>query len=200
MGETRAREGAPAPGVASRGDGHLAELACSGDAEAFDSLIARHHGSVYRLCWSLLCDGSDAEDAAQETFLRAYQSLARFDTERAFGPWVRGIATKVCLQLLRRRARRSDRVVSLDASYVEPAAPDQPEPSPLAAKAVAALGRLDDTYRLPLTLFYLEEASVAEVAETLGITPGTARVRLHRGREKLRQMLMPSSGTNDEDA
>ncbi len=180
-------------------DRHLAAMANNGNSEAFDLLIERHVGSIQRLCWSMLGNRSDAEDAAQETFVRTYKSLDRFDTERAFGPWLRGIATKVCLQKLRRRKRHSGREVSLEDSYYEPAAPEDEEPSPLAMEAVRALGRLKDTYRLPLVLFYLEDASVAEVAEALGITPGATRVRLHRGREKLRQILLAGSGTNDDE-
>ena len=185
------------PNVADR---HLAALACGGDGAAFDLLIERHLGSIQRLCWSMLSSRSDAEDAAQETFLRAYRCLNRYDTERAFGPWLRGIATKVCLQMLRKRNRHSGREVSLDASYREPAAPEPTEASPLAMKAVQALATLSDTYRLPLALFYLEDASVAEVAEALGISQGAARVRLHRGREQIREILLTERGTDDGQA
>lgn len=185
------------PNVADR---HLAALAFSGDDHAYDLLIERHLASIQRLCWSMLCDRSDAEDAAQETFVRAYRCLGRFDTERAFGPWLRGIATKVCLQMLRRRGRHSAREVSLDDSYREPAAPEPRESSPLAMRAVEALAELSDTYRLPLALFYLEDASVAEVAEALEISEGAARVRLHRGREQIREILLTEHGTDDGES
>lgn len=181
-------------------DRHLAALACGGNAEAFDLLIERHLGSIQRLCWSMLCNRSDAEDAAQETFVRAYRCLNRYDTERAFGPWLRGIATKVCLQMLRKRGRSTGREVSLEDSFREPASPQEDEPSPMAMAAVRALSRLKETYRLPLALFYLEEASVAEVADALGISPGAARVRLHRGREQLREILMAERGIDDVEA
>lgn len=182
------------PNVADR---HLAALACGGNEDAFELLIERHLGSIQRLCWSMLCDRSDAEDAAQETFVRAYRCLSRYDTERTFAPWLRGIATKVCLQMLRKRGRHSGREVSLDAGYYEPVAPEPQEASPLAVKAVQALATLTDTYRLPLALFYLEDASVAEVAEALGISQGAARVRLHRGREQIREILMTERGNDD---
>jgi RNA polymerase sigma-70 factor, ECF subfamily len=177
-------------------DRHLAALATGGDRDAFDLLIERNLGSIQRLCWSMLSNRSDAEDAAQETFVRAWRCLGRFDSERAFGPWLRGIAAKVCLQMLRRRGRHSDREVSLDESYREPAAPEPVETSPLASRAVQALATLSDTYRLPLALFYLKDASVAEVAEALEISQGAARVRLHRGREQIREILM-KRGTDD---
>lgn len=187
-------------GSAHVADGQLAKLACRGDREAFDQLMQRHQAPVYRLCRALVMDGTDAEDAVQETFVRAFVGLARFDTGRTFGPWVRGIAAKVCLQVLRRRKRKGQRQVSLETRPMEPAAPEAPEASPLVDRALAALTELDDTYRLPLALFYLEDASVAEVAEALQISPGAARVRLHRGREKLRQILMTERVADDGDA
>jgi RNA polymerase sigma-70 factor (ECF subfamily) len=185
----RSAAGPDGPSVADR---HLAALACGGDDGAFDLLIDRHLASIQRLCWSMLSSRSDAEDAAQETFVRAYRCLSRYDTERTFGPWLRGIATKVCLQMLRKRGRHSSREVSLDASYREPPAPEPREASPLATRAVQALATLTETYRVPLALFYLEDASVAEVAEALGISQGAARVRLHRGREQIREILTDS--------
>ncbi len=194
MGDTHAGRLVAAPDDAHVGDSELAVRARKGDDSAFDRLIERHQRPVFRLCWSMLGDRSDAEDAAQETFVRAYQSLPSYDAERSFGPWLRGIASNVCLQLLRRRSLRSGRQLSLDASPTDPPAPEDPEPSPLADRAVAALRRLDETYRLPLTLFYLEEASVADVAQALDISPGAVRVRLHRGREKLRRMLLGPAG------
>lgn len=189
MGESRADRPVQGRGLMHLGDNELALRAGRGDKEAFDQLIRRHQGPVFRLCWSMTGNRADAEDATQEAFVRAYQSLSRFDASRPFGPWLRGIAGKVCLQLLRRRSVREDRQLSLEASPVDPPAPAASESSQLADRAVAALGRLDETYRLPLVLFYLEDASVAEVAQALGLTPGAVRVRLHRGREKLREML-----------
>jgi RNA polymerase sigma-70 factor (ECF subfamily) len=180
-------------------DRHLALLAVGGDEDAFDLLIERHLSSIQRLCWSMLCSRSDAEDAAQETFVRAYRCLGRFDTDRAFGPWLRGIATKVCLQMLRRRRRHSGREVSLEESFREPPAPEPDEASPLAMEAVRALASLSETYRVPLALFYLEDASVAEVAEALDITEGAARVRLHRGREQIREIILEAHGNSDGD-
>ncbi|MGI5819576.1 MAG: RNA polymerase sigma factor [Armatimonadota bacterium] len=185
------------PNVADR---HLAALARGGDDDAFDLLIERHLGSIQRLCWSMLCNRSDAEDAAQETFVRAYRCLSRYDAGRSFAPWLRGIATKVCLQALRNRSRHAGREVSLDASYLEPVAPEPREASPLATRAVQALATLPETYRLPLALFYLEDASVAEVADALGISQGAARVRLHRGREQIRDILMKQAGDGDGQA
>ena len=169
------------------GDRHLVALACGGSSEAFDLLIERYLPSIQRLCWSMLCDRSDAEDAAQETFVRSYRSLNRYDAERPFAPRLR-------------RGRRNSRELSLEDSFHEPVAPEDEGPSQQAIEAVRALSQLKDTYRLPLALFYLEDASVAEVAEALGISQGAARVRLHRGREQLREILMAEREVSDVQA
>lgn len=167
----------------------LARLAHSGDTEAFDELLRRNLPGIYRLCAGMLGGGDDAEDAAQETFVRAWQSLKRYDTDRPFGPWLRGIAVKVCQQGLRRRSGELQRLAPLSGREADDTPEPGDPPSPLADDVVAALDELDDSYRLPLLLFYLHEASVAEVAQTLGISPGATRVRLHRGREMLRHTL-----------
>ena len=172
----------------------LARLAHNGDTEAFDELVRRNLSGIYRLCAGMLGGGDDAEDAAQETFVRAWQSLKRFDTERPFGPWLRGIAVKVCQQGLRKRSADLQRLTPLSGREADDTPDMVEDPSPLADEALEALGDLDDNYRVPLILFYLYDASVAEVAETLGISPGATRVRLHRGREMLREALQEHEG------
>lgn len=168
-------------------DERLAHLACGGDRDAFWQLVERHHPAIYRLTTALLGAGAQAEDAAQEVFVRAYDSLGRYDPERPFGPWLRGIAVNVCRQYGHRGARHQARQVPLSEAEANPTGA---EPRPGPGAALEALAELDEIYRVPLALFYVEDASVDEVAEALGLSPGAVRVRLHRGREKLRQILM----------
>ena len=170
-------------------DRFLAGLARSGDTAAFDGLVGRHMTGIYRLCAGMLGAGDDAADAAQETFVRAWQSLPRYEPDRPFGPWLRGIAVKVCQQTLRKRSADLKRQRPLTGREADTVPADSGESSPLADEVMNALADLDDSYRLPLILFYLREGSVAEVAEALGLTPGATRVRLHRGREMLKAAL-----------
>lgn len=169
-----------------RDDAVLAQLARSGDLGALGRLVDHHHHAVYRLAAATLGNGPDAEDATQETFIRAYESLGRYDVRRAFWPWLRGIAINVCRQHLRRQARKQSRQVSL-ASVDE--VPDHVGNTDAGSAVLAALWELDDNYRLPLALFYIEQASVREIAQALRLSEGAVRVRLHRGREKLLQAL-----------
>ena len=183
--------------VAGRGaqldGGKLARRAHEGDQDAFWQLAQRHSSSVYRIAAALVGPGPEAEDAAQDALVRAFESIRRYDPQRPFGPWLRGVAVKVAQQHRRRLARQSRRR----------AGPSEAEPGPAAeakdpdhTALLKALGRLDDAHRIPLTLFYIEDATVAEVAETLGMRPGTVRVRLHRGREKLRRSLSREEGSD----
>lgn len=160
-------------------DQQLAAAAKAGDHDAFTALVGRHRGAVFGLALALLGEREEADEAAQEAFVRAYERLHRYDPRRGFGPWVRGIAAKVCLEFTRRRSR---------ADTAPPAmAPARPDDR--AARAREALASLPWKLRVTLTLFYLEDASVKDVAETLGISPGAVRVRLHRGRQMLREKL-----------
>jgi len=185
-------------GVASY-DALLAVFAREGARDAFEELVRRHHAAIYRLTVALLRDTAEAEDATQETFLRAYRSLGRYDIGRTFGPWLRGVAVKVCRQRQRQLRRREKHISELAQAYGEATDGGVPEVSQAGRAALDGLARLPDTYRIPLALFYVGQASVKEVAQVLGLSLGATRVRLHRGREKLRQMLSTEAdGSGDQ--
>lgn len=181
----------PAQGcdLEAQDESFLVLRARTGDTQAFDELLRRNLPGIYRLCAGMLGAGDDAQDATQETFVRAWQNLRRYDPSRPFGPWLRGIAMKVCQQGLRRRSGELQRLTPLSGREAEHLPRPVDPPMPLADEVIAALAELDESYRQPLILFYLHDASVAEVAQTLGISPGATRVRLHRGREMLRDKL-----------
>jgi len=160
-------------------DQQLAVAAKAGDHDAFTALVGRHRGAVFGLALALLGERDEADEAAQEAFVRAYERLHRYDPRRGFCPWVRGIAAKVCLEFSRRRARAGTAPLAVDAA----------RSNDRAAHAREGLASLPWKLRVALTLFYLEDASVKDVAETLQISPGAVRVRLHRGRRMLREKL-----------
>jgi RNA polymerase sigma factor (sigma-70 family) len=186
MGRSDPRDRAARRRADSRDDPRLARLAAAGDGSAFWELAEAHYDAVYRLARALLGDGPQAQDAAQEAVLRAHEGTGRYDPERAFGPWLRGIAVNVCREHMRRRGRRRAAEASLaDVAEVPVGAEHQDPPD----RVLQALMELEETYRVPLALFYIEDATVGEVAEALGLSEGAVRVRLHRGREKLREII-----------
>jgi RNA polymerase sigma-70 factor, ECF subfamily len=160
-----------------------------GDVQAFAQLVSRHERAVMTLC-SRYLRSSDAEDAAQDAFVRAYQNLARFDPARSFAPWLYQIARNQCLDRLRKRKREvPERSEQADAA----AAVKDPSVKIDAETALTVLRTLDEGPREALALFHLHELSYEEIAHTLEVPIGTVMTWIHRGRAALRGAL--SKGT-----
>ncbi|NCO43062.1 MAG: hypothetical protein COZ06_29595 [Armatimonadetes bacterium CG_4_10_14_3_um_filter_66_18] len=166
-------------------DQELVAATQAGDRGAFEGLVSRHRAGVYGLALHLLRDPDEADEAAQEAFVRAYQLLDRYDSKREFSPWLRGIAAKVCLES-QRRWRRMSQMEELSDELVGTGGIGAREDALVVREA---LHTLPDQYRIPLLMFYLDDASVIDVAYALGLSLGAVRVRLQRGRELLRKKL-----------
>ena len=183
-------ETAPPAGTASddaQVDAWVAS-ARAGDQAALSALVLRFERPVRVLGMRML--GPDqAEDLAQETFLRMIQGLPKFRGEARFSTWLFGIAY-LTAQGMRRRARRpAERAADLDA-VPEPEAPgDHAEMVALRAAVEWALARIRPQHRDAVTLYYLRELSLAEVAEVMGVPEATAKVYLFRGRQELYRLL-----------
>lgn len=173
-------------------DERLAARAAGGDRSAFDFLVTRHRGAVYRLCWSATGNHADADDAAQETFLRVYRALPSYDPERPFLPWLRRIAWNCGLSV------RRDRRAGVPAVSGEPL----PEPADPAAgpeaeaaeneekrRVADAMAELPAELRTVLVMRAVEGLSYAEIAEAAGIPGGTVMSRLSRARKRLMAAL-----------
>jgi RNA polymerase sigma-70 factor, ECF subfamily len=173
----------------------LVEQTLAGDASAFDELVTRYRDRVYTLACHLLRNPHDAEDVAQEVFVRAYRSLRSFRRECAFFTWLYRIAVNLAYTHSRRRKRRRELE---DAAASEPAAvwtPPQLSPAEQAEREEirdqvhGVLPLLDDRLRQVLVLKEIEGLEVAAIAELLQIPVGTVKSRLFRGREDLRRLL-----------
>lgn len=168
----------------------LIQRAAGGDAEAWEPLARAHQDAVFRLCYLLLGDPDDAEDVAQETFLRAWKHLRRFDPARPLRPWLLSIASN----LANNRRRSMGRYLSalIRAFRDDPPPPTTEEKSAQRAearelwKAVQALSLPDQQV---VYLRYFLDLSVAETAEALRVAEGTVKSRSSRALEKLRNVI-----------
>lgn len=163
----------------------------------FESLYRSHYRRVFGLCLRLLGRTDQAEDAAQEVFVRAYRALDSYDASAPFAAWVLRIASNHCIDLLR---KRSGSVVSFgdedaDAAVVDTGSQtafDTIAQSQTGAQVRAAIAALPEKYRLPVVLAYYSESSYEEIAATLGITRNHVGVLLLRAKQTLRRTLTES--------
>jgi RNA polymerase sigma-70 factor (ECF subfamily) len=150
-------------------------------------LVQRFRGQVFGLCYRMLGHRQDAEDAAQETFVRVLKNLHNWDPQRAFEPWLLAIAGNRCRTALARRVRQP-RCCSLEQPLPS-RQPDLLAANQLAEEVELALSQLRDEYREAFVLFHEQELSYAEIAQAMGRPVGTIRTWIHRARGELIQLL-----------
>ena len=178
------------------------ELTRRGDPDAFRILIDRHSRAVYRLAWRMTANSHEAEDIVQETFLRAYKQLKRFDGRAAFGTWVHRIAVNCSLNLIRARKRRQETTAPPDGTgdgrvlLNLPASDPSPERSVQSAQIRGLLARamqeLSDMERCAFTLRHHDGLGIEEISRTLGVQPNAAKHSIFRALKKLRRILEPA--------
>jgi RNA polymerase sigma-70 factor (ECF subfamily) len=182
-------------------DQALVEKAKRGDYQAFEALVNRYEGKVYRLSMRMLRNQEDAEDALQESFLQVYRGLKGFEGRSSFSTWLFRLATNVCLMKIRHRETEPAPLLPLE-EYLprhegeHPSIqdwPDKPEEVLLnkesRQKMLEALEKLPAEYRAVFILRDVEGFSNAEAGEALGISVAAVKSRLHRARLTLRGML-----------
>lgn len=171
-------------------DADLMARARQGDAAAWETVTRQHQEAVFRLAYLILGDPADADDVAQETFIRAYRALDRFDLARAVRPWLFSIATN----LARNRLRSVGRYLAAVQRFfrADPDAGIHPAPevngdeSQLLWQAVRRLNEMDQEV---IYLRYFSQLSEAETADALGVATGTVKSRSHRALERLRVIV-----------
>jgi RNA polymerase sigma-70 factor (ECF subfamily) len=178
-------------------DHRLLRRAREGDVHAFEQLVREHQHRLYTLAARELGSAADADDAVQETLVRAWKGLPRFRGEASFSTWLYRICLNAITDQRARRARGSG--AGLDDA-VEPADPrDRIAERELSGALQDALSRLDDTYRTPVLLYDVLGRSYAEIAEVLGIAEGTVKSRIFRGRAELARQLGTSAGLQESN-
>ncbi len=159
-----------------------------GDPQAFTSLVELYQKPVYNLCYRMLGNVEDAEDAAQETFIRAYRAIRRYDNKRPFSTWLLSIAAHYCIDQIRRRRFP---IVSVE----ELPYPDLPEHSPGLEVSLSRkeeqhkvrdlLNALEPLDRAAVIFYYWYDYSYEEICESLSLSLSAVKSRLHRARRAM---------------
>jgi RNA polymerase sigma-70 factor, ECF subfamily len=175
----------------SNDDSDLIERFKKGDKSAFEVILLRYQDRIYNLCRYMLKNREDAQDAAQDVFLKAYRRLKDFRPESSIYTWIYRIAITTCLDY-RRKSRR-------EVFWSEPLTEDLPscDPSPeklyesgeISDSITSVLQKLPEKLRAAIVLREIEELSYEEIAEVLHTSAGTVKSRISRGRERLRRLL-----------
>lgn len=177
----------------------------AGNKSAFSRLVEAYQRPVYNLTYRILGNPEEAEDAAQETFLRAYARLDQYDEGHKFSTWIFSIANHHCIDRLRKRRTKQ---VSIDDNPVlqnlqeETAQPEENIlDQELAAELQGLLNQLESDYRTPLILRYWEDYSYEDIAAAMGLTVSAVKSRLFRARKQIADLYQsqtaptpPSSG------
>ncbi len=173
----------------------------NGSDEAFTYLVETYQTPVYNLCYRMLGHAESAEDAAQETFLRAYQHIRRYDPKRPFATWLLSIAAHYCIDRMRRKKLPSFSIDENEENTfaIPDAGATHPEMSAIQGehreRIQALLGHLEGTDRAAIVMRYWFDFSEKEIAESLNITVSAVKSRLHRARKKLGNIWEESATT-----
>jgi RNA polymerase sigma-70 factor, ECF subfamily len=161
-----------------------------GDAGAYDYLVSKYLRRVVAVAYSVVRNPHDAEDLAQEAFVKAYQSIGRFRAGEAFGPWISRIVTNLSLDVLKHRTKfRHEAITDAQPAARRDDAELPAASNELAARIDAALEELPEMQRIVARLHIIEELEHAEIAAMTGLSEGTIRSHLSHARTKLKQKL-----------
>jgi RNA polymerase sigma-70 factor (ECF subfamily) len=183
-------------------DGDAVALALSGDSDAFRVLVERHSRNVFRLAFRMTGNEQDAEDVVQETFLRAYKQLARYESRSSFATWLFRIASNYSLDLIRARKRHQEhREVAAkedsDLDIMQSIPANSPTPDRLAfsgevqTRITAALDELSPQERTAFILRHFEGLSIEQIGASLGTGTNATKHSIFRAVQKLRRSLEP---------
>jgi RNA polymerase sigma-70 factor (ECF subfamily) len=188
-------------------DPELIELAREGDVRAYGELVERYRDLAFRTAYLITRSAAEAEDAAQDAFVKAYYALDRFRRQEPFRPWLLRIVSNEAKNRVRSARRREGLALRLAEGGPSGDAGPSPESAATARETqealLAALAALREEDRLVIAYRYLLELSEAETAEVLGVRPGTVKSRLSRALGRLRERVPASlapAGPETDDA
>ncbi|OGF54186.1 MAG: hypothetical protein A2Z21_09410 [Candidatus Fraserbacteria bacterium RBG_16_55_9] len=175
------------------GELELIQQALQGDIDAWGEIVRRYKDAVFGIALGIVGNPPDAEDAAQDAFIRAYENLRRYDLGRKFSTWIFTITANICKNKLRRERffaplKNPARLVGAGDPAEEVA---RDERQALMQEALRTLG---EKYREPLVLYYYGDLEYKDIAQALGVPEGTVKTRIHRAKLALKEWLEVRGG------
>lgn len=164
----------------------------SGNQRAFKSIVEQYQDMVYTVCLRMLGNVADAEEAAQEVFVKVYRAISSFEGKSKFSTWIYRVAYNQCISILRSKVKMFDLVDELPDTEVNEAdlnGLDTLSREERSAYLKQAIEALPETDAVVITLFYYDELSLEEIADITGLSNNNIRIKLHRSRKKLYQVL-----------
>ena len=185
--------------MATGDDAELVGRCLQGDEQAYRELITRYRRQVYSLALHMVRRVEDAEDLTQETFVRMFRALERYDPTRPFGAWIITIASRLCIDHLRRRRLNPMSLFQREAESDEEYVIDVEDPGPgpdvvtihreEERRAGELIDSLPEHYRIVVMLRHQQDLSYEEIATALDLPLGTVKARIHRARELLKRRI-----------
>jgi len=170
-----------------------------GDAGSYDYLVSKYMKRVVSIAWGIVRNADDAEDLAQEAFVKAYQTIERFTPGEPFGPWIYRIVTNLALDVLKHRQRfRHEELTDTYPSARGDRADLAAVSNELAGRIDAAIESLPEMQRIVARLYLVEEFSHTEIADMTNLSEGTVRSHLSLARGKLKERLSDLYGEDHE--
>jgi RNA polymerase sigma-70 factor (ECF subfamily) len=180
-------------------DAAVVALARGGDSEAFRALVERHGRAIFRVAHRMTGNAQDAEDVVQETFLKAYRQLGRFESRANFGTWLHRIAVNCSIDLIRSRRNQETAHDAETLEHYDGVSEDRPDPSPerlmmstqLGERVQEAMARLTPMERAAFVLRHFEGHSIDEIGRSLGLKANATKHSIFRAVRKMRAALEP---------
>lgn len=169
------------------------EQAMRGDRQAFAALVDAYKNPVHNLCYRMLGTPTEAEDAAQEVFVKVYRRLPTYDPERKLSSWILSIASHHCIDRIRRRHLQTVDIEELPEW--RPLVSEKPQPEKAfiegetEGRVQALINQLEPGYRVPLVMHYWQDMPYQEICDATGLSLSAVKSRLHRARLKLAELM-----------
>jgi len=181
----------------------LIEKTLEGDVHSFESIVKNYHLMVYTLAYRVLKNREEAEELAQDVFLKVYQSLAKFNRKSKLSTWIYRITYNTSINKYKSQKRKID-AIELDNSIEFNISNSSDTLHDISFKEKRevinnSILKLPETEKIIVTLYYFEELPIKEIAEIVGITPQNVKIKLHRSRKKLYDELKDKVGQEKID-